>query len=193
MPIAKKYRAFELVGRRVRSDVALRRGTGEGIDAGGVLNVISAHHNLVLESNVCVHCGQSIRLHGVSRNDVTLLEPGEAAQYRQKAVAVRRHEIAQLIAELRTPEVVTHESLRRKAQTAANVLETMLSRADVGDEAVSFASEAVNRVKTAFSRMREELDEMAKHSDSPEADRFVESGWLLYDTVMELISKKRNK
>ena len=74
MPIAKKYRAFELVGRRVRSDVALRRGTGEGIDAGGVLNVISAHHNLVLESDVCVHCGQSIRLHGVSRNDVTLLE-----------------------------------------------------------------------------------------------------------------------
>ncbi len=39
MPIPKKFRAFEIEGRRVRTDVKLRRGDGEELAAGAVLTV----------------------------------------------------------------------------------------------------------------------------------------------------------
>lgn len=193
MPISKKFRAFEIEGRRVRTDVRLRRGDGEELAAGAVLTIVSARHNLELHSDTCPQCGQSFHIYGVSRKLVTLLPVGSSEQYRAHSVAVRREELKDLVFRLRTSTCSTLSEHKKHSEILANEIESMLDRQDLEDTSSQEESLEVKRVRCALAEMRSDLDEIACNVDSETSERVVQSGWHLFDLVMDLIDTKQSK
>lgn len=195
MPIPQKFRAFEIEGRRVRTDVKLRRGDGEELAAGAVLTVVSARHNLELHSDTCPQCGQSFHIYGVSRKLVTLLPVDSSGQYRAHRVALRREELTDLVYQLRLRSSMCSTLSEHKKYSAifANKIESLLDRPDLEDVPYEEESLKIKQVRCALAEMRSDLDEIACNVDSEMSERVVQSGWHLFDLVMDLIDTKQSK
>jgi hypothetical protein len=74
MPIPKKIKADELVGRKVTLDIDIENRSGEGISKGSEATISSAHYGIEIKTSKCDCCGQYSVISRVSRNDLTLVE-----------------------------------------------------------------------------------------------------------------------
>lgn len=76
--ISRKYKADELVGRKVVFERDLENRVGNGFSRGTVATIISAHYGVDVKTEPCPHCGQYGYIRKLSREDLSLLDSGEA-------------------------------------------------------------------------------------------------------------------
>lgn len=187
MSIPKRLRAFEIEGRRIRTDRTLRRRDGNILAAGSILKIVDAHRNLALQSEVCPHCGQSFRITGVRREDVTFLSPQDSSVFKDDLIAVRKEELLAICEKLDLNPWLSEKEHRKNSLRAANELRSLIdSSASVSTTAKGNASQFEN----ALAKLKKLLDEADHAVDTPEGEAVVEFGWQLFDIVKALTDAK---
>lgn len=71
--ISRKYRAYQLHGKRVRFEQDMETRGGQGVLKGTVGTIIDASYGITVKTDFCPCCGQYCIIRKISRDDLTLL------------------------------------------------------------------------------------------------------------------------
>ena len=192
MSIPKRLRAFEIEGRRVRTDRTLRRREGNALAAGSILKIVNAHRSLALQSDVCPHCGQSFRITGVKREDVTLLAAQDSSVFKDELIAVRKEELLAVCEKLDVNSWLTEEENRENVMRAANELRALIDSSS-SENKTTFKQVNFSQVENARLKMEKLLHEADQVVDTPEGEAVIEIGWQLYEIVKSLTEAKEEE
>lgn len=72
--ISKKFKSYELVGRKCKPVRQIKNGCGEVISPETICTIKDASYGIDIQTNKCPHCGQSAYITRLHREDLTLIE-----------------------------------------------------------------------------------------------------------------------
>lgn len=189
MSIPKRLRAFEIEGRRIRTDRTLRRRDGNILAAGSILKIVDARRNLALQSEVCPHCGQSFRITGVKREDVTFVSPQDSPVFKDDLIAVRKEELLAICEKLDITPWLSEKEHRENSLRAVNELRSLI---DNSSSVSRVAQGKASQFENALVKMKKLLAEADHAVDTPEGEAVVEYGWQLFH-ILKSMTDARNK
>ena len=72
--ISRKYKAYELIGKKCRPVHSLKNGAGMVITTDTICTIRSAHYGVEIATEKCPHCGMYAIISRISREELELVE-----------------------------------------------------------------------------------------------------------------------
>lgn len=84
MPIPNNIKMVDCVGRYAITDRDIMNGAGQAIAKNHKVKIVGFGRSLTIETEVCKHCGQYLRIRGVNKNSLTLINPDQTKMKKER-------------------------------------------------------------------------------------------------------------